>query len=220
MEQYDRPTRTGLTAPHPNSYYLYIRSIEFIGLAAGSTPDRRLTAKGAGNYVETKDRGIFVLRAVVGFGFLFAGLDKLFMWANGLPFTAKGFLAFGSTGSWLGSDPKAIVNPTHGFWLSLSTNAGLMHSIDTLVVFGECAVGIALIIGLATRFAGLCGAVMMALFYVANWSFANGPVNEQLMYGVVAGTIAFVGAGAYALDTAVAKLPVFQKVPVIKYALG
>jgi thiosulfate dehydrogenase [quinone] large subunit len=170
--------------------------------------------------VEKKDRGIFVLRAAVGLGFLFAGLDKFFMWASGTPFTAKGFLAFGSTGSWLGSDPKSIVNPTHGFWLSLSQNSGLMHSIDTLVVFGECAVGIALILGLATRFAGVCGATMMALFYIANWSFATGPFNEQFMYGIIAGTIAFVGAGAYALDTAVARIPVLQRVPVVKYALG
>ena len=170
--------------------------------------------------MDKKDRGIFVLRAVVGLGFLFAGLDKFFMWASGTPFTAKGFLAFASNGAWLGSDPKAIVNPTHGFWVSVASNPGLMSIIDTLVVFGECAVGIALILGLASRFAGLCGASMMALFYIANWSFANGPINEQLMYGVIAGTIAFVGAGAYALDTAVAKIPVLQKVPVIKYALG
>ncbi len=170
--------------------------------------------------METKDRGIFVLRAVVGFGFLFAGLDKFFMWASGTPFTAAGFLKFATTGAWLGSDPKAVVNPTHPFWVSLAGNAGLMSLIDTLVVFGECAVGIALILGLATRFAGLAGAVMMALFYVANWSFATGPINEQLMYGVVAGTIAFVGAGAYALDTAVAKLAITQRIPVVKYALG
>ena len=173
-----------------------------------------------GTKVDNRDRGIFVLRAVVGLGFLFAGLDKFFMWASGTPFTAKGFLAFATNGAWLGSDPKAIVNPTHPFWLSLSQNTGLMHSVDTLVVFGECAVGIALILGLATRFAGLAGATMMALFYIANWSFATGPFNEQLMYGVIAGTIAFVGAGAYALDTAVAKIPVIQRVPVIKYALG
>jgi thiosulfate dehydrogenase (quinone) large subunit len=170
--------------------------------------------------METKDRGIFVLRAVVGFGFLFAGLDKFFMWASGTPFTAAGFLAKATGGTWLGSDPKAIINPTHGFWVALAGNPGLMHAVDTLVVFGECAIGVALILGLATRFAGLAGAVMMTLFYVANWSFANGPINEQLMYGVVAGTIAFVGAGAYALDTAVAKLPIMQRIPVVKYALG
>jgi thiosulfate dehydrogenase [quinone] large subunit len=170
--------------------------------------------------VETKDRGIFVLRAVVGLGFLFAGLDKFFMWASGTPFTAAGFLKFASTGAWLGSDPKAVVNPTHPFWASIAGNPGLMSVIDTMVVFGECAIGIALVLGLATRFAGLAGAVMMALFYIANWSFATGPFNEQLMYGLVGGTIAYVGAGAYALDTVVAKLAITQKIPVVKYALG
>lgn len=170
--------------------------------------------------METKDRGIFVLRAVVGFGFLFAGLDKFFMWASGTPFTSAGFLKFATGGAWLGSDPKAIINPTHGFWVSLAGNPGLVSIFDTMVVFGECAIGAALILGLATRFAGLCGALMMSLFFVANWSFANGPINEQLVYGVIAGTVAYVGAGAYALDTAVARLAIMQRIPVVKYALG
>ncbi|MGD0019389.1 MAG: DoxX family protein [Candidatus Limnocylindrales bacterium] len=170
--------------------------------------------------MDRTSRGIFVLRAVVGGGFLFAGLDKFFMWASGTPFTAAGFLKFATGGAWLGSDPKAIVNPTHGFWVSLAGNGSLMSVIDTLVVFGECAVGIALILGLATRFAGVCGAVMMTLFFVANWSFANGPFNEQLMYGVIAGTIAYVGAGAYALDSVVEKLAITQRIPAVKYVLG
>ena len=170
--------------------------------------------------MDRTSRGIFVLRAVVGGGFLFAGLDKFFMWASGTPFTAAGFLKFATGGAWLGSDPKAVINPTHPFWVSLGGNAGLMSGIDTLVVFGECAVGIALILGLATRIAGLTGAVMMTLFFVANWSFANGPFNEQLMYGVIAGTIAYVGAGAYALDSVIEKLAITQRVPVIRYVLG
>lgn len=170
--------------------------------------------------METKDRGIFVLRAALGLGFLFAGLDKFFMWASGTPFTAAGFLKFATTGAWLGSDPKAVINPTHGFWVSLAGNASLMHVIDTMVVFGEIAIGIALVLGLATRFAGVCGFLMMALFYVANWSFANGPFNEQFMYGITAGSIALIGAGAYALDSVVAKLAVTQRIPVAKYVLG
>ena len=76
--------------------------------------------------MERRDRGIFVLRAVVGLGFLFAGLDKFFMWASGAPFTAASFLKFATTGAWLGSDPKAIVNPTHPFWVTLAGNASLM----------------------------------------------------------------------------------------------
>jgi thiosulfate dehydrogenase [quinone] large subunit len=170
--------------------------------------------------MERRDRGIFVLRAVVGLGFLFAGLDKFFMWASGTPFTAAGFLKFATGGAWLGSDPKAIVNPTHSFWVTLAGNASLMGAIDTLVVFGECAIGIALILGLATRFAGVAGATMMGLFFVANWSFANGPFNEQLMYGLIAGVVAYVGAGAYALDSVIEKLAITQRVPVAKYVLG
>ena len=170
--------------------------------------------------MNSSNRGIFLLRAGVGLGFLFAGLDKFFMWASGTPFTSAGFLKFGTTGAWLGSDPKAIVNPTHSFWVSLAGNAQLVGIIDTLVVFGECAVGIALILGLATRFSAVMGTLLMALLFVSNWSFANGPFNEQFMYGLITLSIVFLGAGAYALDTVVAKLAVTQRVPAVRYVLG
>jgi thiosulfate dehydrogenase [quinone] large subunit len=170
--------------------------------------------------VDTKDRGIFLLRAGLGLGFAFAGFDKFFMWASGKPFTSLAYLKFGTTGAWLGSSATAVVNPTHGFWANLAANTSLVSVFDTLVVFGEIAIGIALILGVATRFAGLAGAILMTLLFVSNWSFANGPFNEQFMYGLIALTIAYVGAGAYALDTAIAKIPVMQKIPVVKYALG
>ena len=170
--------------------------------------------------METKDRGIFLLRAGLGLGFLFAGLDKFFMWASGVPFTSASYLKFGTTGVWLGSDPKSVVNPTHDFWVNIAGNASLVHVFDTLVVFGECAIGIALILGLATRFAGVMGTILMALLFVSNWSFANGPFNEQFYYGIIALVIAYVGAGAYALDTVVARLAITQRIPVVKYALG
>jgi thiosulfate dehydrogenase [quinone] large subunit len=170
--------------------------------------------------VDTKDRGIFFLRAVVGLGFLFAGLDKFFMWASGTPFTSAGYLKFATNGAWLGSDPKAVINPTHGFWVSVAGNASLVSVIDTLVVFGEVAIGAALILGLATRFSAVMGTLLMGLLFVSNWSFANGPFNEQFMYLAITAVIAYVGAGAYALDTVVAKLPIIQRVPAVKYALG
>jgi thiosulfate dehydrogenase [quinone] large subunit len=134
--------------------------------------------------------------------------------------TSAGYLKFATSGAWLGSDAKAIVNPTHGFWVNLAGNASLIHLFDTLVVFGEIAIGVALILGLATRFSAVMGAVLMALLFVSNWSFANGPFNEQFMYGLAAVAIAITGAGGYALDTVVAKLAIVQKVPVVKYALG
>jgi thiosulfate dehydrogenase [quinone] large subunit len=167
--------------------------------------------------VDSKDRGIFLLRAGLGLGFAFAGFDKFFA---AKAFTAKGFLLGATNGAWLNSDPKAIINPTHGFWVSVAGNPSLMTVLDTLVVFGEISIGVALILGLATRFAGLMGTVLMLSLFVANWSFANGPFNEQFMYGLMALTIAIVGAGAYALDAVVAKVPVMQKIPAVKYALG
>jgi hypothetical protein len=64
------------------------------------------------------------------------------------------------------------------------------------------------------------GALLMGLIYVAGWSFANGPFNEAFYYGLIALVIAYVGAGAYALDTVVAKLAIAQRIPAVKYALG
>lgn len=172
--------------------------------------------------MERKGRGIFLLRIILGYGFLFAGLDKaLDLAGSGKAFSAAGFLKFATGGTWVGvADPKAIVNPTHAFWAGLATNAGLMSVINTLVVVGELAIGIALLVGLATRFAGIMGALMMALFYVANWNFANGLVNEQLMYGVVAAFLAYVGAGAYALDTLIERSVITTRVPALRAVLG
>lgn len=163
--------------------------------------------------MDRMDRGVFILRVVLGGGFLFAGLDKVFLG----PFSAASFLVKSTGGNWLGTTG---INPTHDFWVSLGGNAAAVSVINFLVVFGEVAIGAALILGLATRFSAACGVLMMALFYVAQMSFASGPFNNQLMYGIVALVIAYVGAGAYALDSVVAKLPVAQRIPVVRYALG
>jgi len=140
------------------------------------------------------------------------------MWSGGTPFTAAGFLKGATGGAWLGS--TGVVNPTHPFWVSLAGNASLMTIVDD-----------------ARR-----------LRRVRNWrgsdprtgdplrrrvrrppddppvrrqlELRDRSLNEQLMYGLIAGTIAYVGAGAYALDSVVEKLAIMQRIPVVKYALG
>lgn len=156
-----------------------------------------------------------IVRIVLGIGFLFAGLDKaLDLAGSGKAFSAAGFLKFGTLGAYPGSDPKAIVNPTHDLWVALAGNGSLMTIINTMVVFGEIAVGVCLILGLATRFAGIMGALMTGLFFVAAWSFANGPINEQLLYAVTAGYLAVVGAGqVWGLDGYLARAQVLAKTP-------
>lgn len=124
-------------------------------------------------------KGLAALRIVLGSGFLFAGLEKLLHFdGSTTAFDATAFLRFATVGSLPGSPDKAIVNPTHDFWVSLAGNPGLMSVINTLVVSGEILIGVALILGLATRFAGVMGGLMMAFLWIANFSFANGFVNE------------------------------------------
>jgi thiosulfate dehydrogenase (quinone) large subunit len=147
---------------------------------------------------QTHRIGVAVLRIVVGIIFLWAGLDKLLN-----NFSAAGFLAH-ATGGALGwpfvtgtPDPNAIYNPTHGFWVSLSQNAGAMTIVNFLVVTGEIGIGISLILGLFTRFGAVMGALMMLLFFFAAWEFSNGVVNQHLTYMVVCLTLAGLGAGRY-----------------------
>ncbi len=169
----------------------------------------------------TKGRAIAALRITLGLGFLWAGLEKVFQFAGTGAFNAAGFLAHATGGALPGSDPKAIINPTHDFWVALAGNAGAVSAINVLVQGGEIAIGIALILGLATRFAAISGALMMGLFYVANWSFGTGPFNEQFMYGAVAIVLALVGAGEYfGLDALIEKTNWVSRTPALRYVLG
>jgi len=185
------------------------------------TAERRSGLKRKERIME-KAKGLAALRVFLGAGFLYAGLEKVFDFAgSGKPFTSAGFLQFGTAGTLPGSDPKAIVNPTHDLWVSLATNTQLIGFIDGLVVVGELAIGAALILGLATRFAGVMGAILMGFITVAAWSFAFGPVNETMLYAAVALYLAYAEAGlAYGLDAIIEKSEVVVHRPALHYLLG
>jgi thiosulfate dehydrogenase (quinone) large subunit len=167
-------------------------------------------------------RGLAVLRIAVGAGFLYAGLDKVMHFAGaGKAFSAAGFLKGATLGAAPGSAEGAVVNPTHDLWVSLAGNAGLMGVVNFLVVFGEIAIGVALILGIATRFAGLAGGLMMGLFYVATWDFSHGFVTEQFLYGVVALFVAYAAAGeAYGIDSILDRTRLVRSQPKLRYVLG
>lgn len=160
-------------------------------------------------------KGLAALRITLGAGFLFAGLEKVLHFDGSTKaFDATGFLKFATAGTLPGSPDKAIVNPTHDFWVAIAGNPGLMSIINTLVVSGEVLIGLALILGLATRFAGVMGAVMMAFLWIANFSFANGPFNEQFFYGVVALFVAYAAAGeAYGLRSVITRVRIVTAHP-------
>jgi thiosulfate dehydrogenase (quinone) large subunit len=144
--------------------------------------------------------GVALFRVLVGVIFLWAGLDKLL---GPTPFDAGGFLVHGTAGTlgwpFVTGTPAdgTIYNPTHDFWVSLAANTGLMSIVNFLVVAGEIGIGVALVVGLFTRFAGAMGTLMMVLFFFAAWNFTNGIVNQHLTYALVCATLTGIGAGRY-----------------------
>lgn len=146
--------------------------------------------------------GIAVLRIGVGIIFLWAGLEKL-LGSGPKGFSAAGFLSHATSGTlgwpFVSGTPAegTIFNPTHAFWVSLSQNAAAMNVVNVLVVAGEIGIGIALILGLFTRFAAVMGTLMMVLFFFAAWQFETGIVNQHLTYALICAALAGLGAGKY-----------------------
>jgi thiosulfate dehydrogenase [quinone] large subunit len=145
---------------------------------------------------------VAVGRIVIGIIFLWAGLEK-FLGSGSEGFSAAGFLQFGTSGTlgWPFHSGEVaqgtIFNPTHDFWVGLAGNGTLMPIVNFLVMFGEIAIGISLILGIFTRFAAAMGTLMMILFFFAAWDFEFGIVNQHLTYAVVTFGLAVVGAGNY-----------------------
>lgn len=168
-----------------------------------------------------KQRAVAVLRIAVGIIFLTAGVQKAFMSAE--PWTAAGFLKFATGGTPALAAPVegVIYNPTQGFWVALAGDAGLMSVVNFLVVFGQIAIGIALILGLATRFAAAMGTLMMLFFFVAAWQFEYGIVNQHLTYALTTGAIGYLGAGrVWGLDGLIERTEAVRHTPALRYLLG
>ncbi|HEU4918485.1 MAG TPA: TQO small subunit DoxD [Candidatus Limnocylindrales bacterium] len=174
-----------------------------------------------GTFSKGRQRLAAILRIAVGSIFLTAGIQKAFLSEE--PFSAVGFLKFGTAGTPILSAPveDVVYNPTQGLWIALAGNADLMAIVNWMVVFGQIAIGLALILGLATRFASVMGTLMMLFFFVAAWEFEHGIVNQHLTYALVTGFIGYIGAGRfYGLDAIVEKLEWVRATPQLRYVLG
>lgn len=174
---------------------------------------------------QARDRALVALRVVLGFGFLYAGLEKWLDLKGTGPFSAAGFLAHATAGTvpdMVGHDPATMVhNPTHQFWVDLAANPSAIGIINFLVVFGEVAIGTALILGVATRLAGSLGALMMFAFWIAAWDFQNGIVNEQFAYMLLAAVVAYASAGrVFGVDAILERTELVRRAPGLRLILG
>lgn len=170
-------------------------------------------------------RGLATLRIVLGVGFLWAGLEKWLNFAgDAAPWSAAGFLKFATAGTvpnMVGHADTMVHNPTQGVWLGLAANPELLSLVNFLVIFGEIAIGVMLVLGVATRLAGVLGAAMMLLFWVAAWDFQFGIVNQQFMYGILSLVVAFTAAGKTAgLDARLEDVEVVRRSPVVRAVVG
>ena len=175
--------------------------------------------------VKARERGLVIVRVVLGFGFLYAGVEKWLNFAGAdQPWSAAGFLKFGTAGTvpdMVGHSDSMVHNPTQQFWVDLAGNPTVIGIVNFLVVFGEVAIGAALVLGVATRLAGALGALMMLLFWVAAWDFQYGIVNQQFVYLVVSVVLAYAAAGkVFGLDAFLEKTDFVRRSPALRLVLG
>lgn len=99
---------------------------------------------------------LVILRLVIGYHFLFEGVDKLLnpVWSS------AGFLLQSS-------------GPFSGFFQSIATNSVLLGFVNFLNIWGQIVIGLALIIGIFSRTAAFSGAVLLLLYYISSPPFVE-----------------------------------------------
>ena len=181
-------------------------------MTATATPSTASTTAVPGMWAWT------VLRVLLGWSFLWAFLDKMF----GLGFATCRVPESGGSIDYLCSG--AMIkggSPTFGF-LTFATEAShtgflfdwMAPSAPDAINFADVgfmvallALGVALMVGVFTRTAGIGGAVLMLFMFLASEVFPeNNPVNSShIIEMVVLLGIATVGPGPYSLHALLAK---------------
>ena len=179
-------------------------------LGRASTEEIRVQAPGEGIWPAKLANAILppfvaLLRFTMGWVFVYSGFDKLLT-----DFSAGGYLA------------NATRGPLTGWFHGLAESQAALNVIDPLVIWGEIAIGLALILGVLTRWAAFWGATMMFLFYISAFPPEHNPFMEyHLIYILVLGVLGALGAGRIlGLDNVIERLPWVQRIPGATFLLG
>lgn len=94
---------------------------------------------------------LVILRFLIGWHILYEGFSKLLIpnWSS---------ISFLQESKWIMS----------GFANWIIDNANILNAVDFLNTWGLIAIGLALILGLFTRLASICGAVLLLIYYLNN----------------------------------------------------
>lgn len=149
---------------------------------------------------------IAFLRVLVGWWFFHAGVTKLI--ESGLNYGYAPIFFEGMEGTSLG--PLTTFMAENLAWL-----------VKPGVPLFETVIGLALIVGVATRLASVGGMFFMSLFWVGNAGFGHGVVNGDLMGLLLFATLIVLAAGRYyGLDAYIERTRFVQNHPRLGYLLG
>jgi thiosulfate dehydrogenase [quinone] large subunit len=151
---------------------------------------------------------LVVLRLIVGWWFMHAGLDKLLAGS----FNAGWFVGGAAAGTSLGP-----------FVTLFADGAGLAF-VNFMIPVGQLLIGVGLVLGALTRLAAFFGATLMIFFYFINGEtggWAHGVVTGDLLGLLIFAMIATVGAGRIlGVDGYLLRTGVVQKYRRLRYLIG
>ncbi len=156
---------------------------------------------------------IFALRVVLGFMFLWGGIQKIGKEMVGTMAT-KGFLAHAVSGPFVTLFNGMAGNP----------------AVEYLLVYGELLIGISIVFGIVTRIGSIAGIPMVILFYMSQLPAAAGGYgnylnqllqtdnlfNEYILMALVFATFLFLVPGRFlGFDGVLHNLNFVQRRPIL-----
>ena len=101
---------------------------------------------------------LIALRLLIGYHFLFEGVDKLITPSPG--WTSAGFLL---QSNWIFAD----------IFHALVESSSVLSVIDFMNIWGQILIGLGLILGFYTKWAAYAGALLLFFYYIAIPPFVN-----------------------------------------------
>ncbi|WP_212723122.1 DoxX family membrane protein [Nocardioides jishulii] len=149
-------------------------------------------------------------RIAIGWVFLWAFLDKTF----GLGYATPADRA------WIegGSPTAGFLSGVQGPFAELFNNMAGQAWADWLFMIGLLGIGVALMLGVFMNLAAASGAVMLVLMWAAVLPLDNNPfMDDHLVYALVLGLLALMGAGRYlGVGSYWEKLPFVKRFPILR----
>ena len=145
-----------------------------------------------------------ILRIALGWTFLWPFLDKTFALGFTTGRLESGGIDFFGPDAWInGASPTEgflqFGVHTKGFLADFYTGLAGSAWVDWAFMLSLLAIGLGLIFGIGTRLAAIGGIAWMVVLYTASavWPEHNPFLDDHVIYAIVLGGIAYVGAGRY-----------------------